>query len=253
MFGLIKSTIAAAVMPLPIAVGLAVVGLYLVWRQWLRLGLGVVTLAVLLLTALSWAPVADRLLGPIERVHPPLLAIDDARQVDAIVVLSAGWAADERFPITSQLNTSTLVRLSEGIRLWRQRPEALLVVTGGSRDPHRPGSALGMTEAARAFGVPADRILMLDGPLDTAQEAQAVRAALGPDAGLVVVTSASHMARAILHFERVGYSATAAPTGFKVNDEPRRFNHYWPSARNLRKSERAIYERLGRVSLEMDH
>jgi len=253
MFGLIKSTIAVAVMPLPIAIGLAVLGLFLVWRQWPRLGVSLITAAVLLLAALSWAPVADRLLGPIEQVHAPLLALDDAELVDAIVVLSAGWTADERFPITSQLNTSTLVRLSEGIRLWRQRPEARLVVTGGSRDPHRPGSALGMAKAARAFGVPADRIVMLDGPLDTAQEARAVRAALGPDVALVVVTSASHMARAMLHFERVGYAATAAPTGFKVNDEPRRFNHYWPSAQHLRKSERAIYERLGRVSLEMDH
>jgi uncharacterized SAM-binding protein YcdF (DUF218 family) len=253
MFGALKSFIGVAVMPVPVAVAMGLVGLLLIWRRQPRVGVGLIVAAAALVTLLSWAPVADRLLGPIERAHAPLLDARVLDQVDAIVVLSAGWSPDERLPITSQLNTSTLVRLSEGIRLWQQRPEARLVVTGGSRDPYLPGSALGMAAAARALGVNPDRIVALDGPLDTAQEAQAVRAALGLEMALVVVTSASHMQRAMWHFERVGFAAMAAPTGFKVDDSPRRFSDYVPSSQHLRKSERAIYERLGRVSLAIDH
>lgn len=252
MFGVFKSFLGSALMPLPMALALAVIGGLLWWRRH-RWGPRLVTVSVLMVAAFSWAPVADRLLGPLERVHAPLLTLDGDSGIDAVVVLSGGWQPEPEWPVTAQLHASTLLRLAEGIRLWQQQPQALLVVTGGSRNPKVPGSALGMSVAAQALGVPADRIMALDGPLDTAQEALAVRAALGQDANLVVVTAASHMARAILHFERVGLAPLAAPTAFKVSHAPRQLTDWLPSSQHLRKSERALYERFGRLSLPMDH
>ena len=64
------------------------------------------------------------------------------------------------------------------------------------------------------YGVPAELILVLDEPLDTAQEARAVRAALGGGSPLILVTSAAHMPRAMRHFQAVGLDPIPAPTQY---------------------------------------
>ena len=68
------------------------------------------------------------------------------------------------------------------------------------------------------------------------------------------VTSASHMRRAVRHFERAGLQPIPAPTGFKTGGDRLNTPSYWlPSAGNLRKTERAVYETLGLWALEWDH
>ncbi|AGA32415.1 YdcF- like protein [Thioalkalivibrio nitratireducens DSM 14787] len=91
----------------------------------------------------------------------------------------------------------------------------------------------------QALGVPATRSGVLDTPVDTAQEAYAVRDLLGTEAHFVLVTSASHWRRAVRHFERAGLTPIPAPTGFKTGSERVRTLGYWlPSAGNLRKTQR---------------
>ena len=98
------------------------------------------------------------------------------------------------------------------------------------------------------------RIVVLDTPVDTAQEAYAVRDVLADGERLFLVTSASHMRRAVRHFERAGLTPIPAPTGFKTGSEGVRTLSYWlPSAGNLSKTERAVHETLGRLALELDH
>jgi len=68
------------------------------------------------------------------------------------------------------------------------------------------------------------------------------------------VTSASHMRRAVRHFERAGLQPIPAPTGFKTGGDRLNTPSYWlPSAGNLRKTERAVHETLGLLALELDH
>ncbi len=254
MFGLFKSFVGIMAMPLPMAFFLALVGLGFVFWGWRRAGFVSAFLATLMVVSASWGPVADRLLAPLESAHPPVL---DARGLDgvcAVVVLGSGWVPDASRPIGSQLNESSVQRLVEGVRLWRQVPEARLVLSGGSRREDRPGVALGYHEAAVSLGVPEAALTALDGPLDTAQEAYAVREVLGDGAVFLLVTSASHMKRSMRHFRRAGLSPIAAPTRFKTGRQSSNpFSDWIPSAWHLRKTERAIYEYLGLIALEWDH
>ena len=81
---------------------------------------------------------------------------------------------------------------------------------------------------------------------DTADEAAAVRRMVGRDRFLLV-TSAWHMARAMLIFEKAGLKPTPAPTGHlvKTGQGERSPGFYFPRTDNLRKSEIAVHEYLG--------
>lgn len=250
---LIKKLVATFAMPLPMTLLLLLLAALLAIMGWRRGARGLAGGAVALLLLASWAPVADALLGPLESRHPPLLDARSLPAVSHIVVLGSGYHANADLPITSQLGDSAVIRLVEGVRLWRQAPQARLVLSGGNVFD-RESVARGYGRLATALGVDALSIDMLEMPIDTASEAYAVLDLAGPDADIVLVTSASHMDRARRHFERVGLDVTPAPTRHKTLGEDRSRLDYWvPSASHLRKTERAIYEYLGRISMLLDH
>lgn len=104
-------------------------------------------------------------------------------------------------------------RLLTGIALLRQGRAAVLVVSGGrvsftAGDP-APAEATSAVRLARDLGVPAERIVINaglgpDGPRNTAEEAEAI-ARLARQRGwrsLLLVTSATHLPRALASFER---------------------------------------------------
>ncbi|MCC5863277.1 MAG: YdcF family protein [Gammaproteobacteria bacterium] len=266
MFATLKTLAATLAMPLPGALLLALIGGWWVIRGSRRLGGIAVSFGVLLLALSAWAPVADRLLGPLEHAHPPIESIENPDAFMLVVVLGGGWAPHAPWPATARLNDSSTSRLLEGLRLVQQLPESRLLVSGASRRPDEVPIAHGYASVAQALGVSGDRLIVLDRPTDTAQEAYAVRELLerwAAEAGdsrpiqdqqFLLVTSASHMPRAMRHFERAGLAPVAAPMHFLSGRLPPRRLAYWvPSAENLRKTERAVYERLGLLALEWDH
>lgn len=85
------------------------------------------------------------------------------------------------------------------------------MLTGGSLNPERAPTAQGYAQAARDMGVPADRILALDSPLDTAQEANAVREALA--AGLMTLAPSPGVEPSVA-------PAVAAATGVQPKAPP---------------------------------
>lgn len=253
MYDLMKVLVAQLLMPLPVLLSLMLLGMLLVRAGWRRRGLVTSAAALGLLLLASWAPVADRLLAPLEGQYAALHDLPVESDLAAIVVLGGGWHADAPWSITGKLSESSAIRLMEGVRLWRQRPALPLVVTGASRDPEQAPVARGYAEAARQLGVPPARLQVLDTPTDTGLEARAVREALGAEARVVLVTSASHMSRAMQHFHRAGLRPLPAPTHFQAERGLTNSLSYWvPSATQLHKSERAIYERLGQLAVYLE-
>lgn len=250
---LIKSLVANLAMPLPLTLLLLLAALLLWAGRRRRMATVTATAAVGLLLLASWAPVADALLGSLERRHDPVLDARGHMPFGHVVVLGSGHHADPSLPITSELSDSAVIRLVEGVRLWRQVPETRLVLTGGSFSGQE-SSARGYARLASTLGVDALSMDVLEMPLDTAQEAMAVAELAGAGARVLLVTSASHMDRAYRHFRRAGLDPIAAPTRHKSRREDRERWSYWvPGSTHLRKTERAIHEYLGRVSLYLDH
>lgn len=260
MYPLLKTLAAQLIMPLPITFALLALGGLLYWGQYRQAGAAAFGLGVAVLFLASWGPVAERLLAPLETRYQPVQSLADEKllegetPVEAIVVLGGGWQPNAPYVSTSRLSGSSSMRLVEGIRLWREAPRLPLIVTGASRRAGEAPIAEGYAEAADTLGVPEFAIQVLDWPTDTGREASAVRERLGADARILLVTSASHMSRAMRHFETAGLSPKAAPTHYLGEyHEPNRLSYWIPSARHLRKTERAIYEALGLLMVGREH
>lgn len=266
MYDLIKVMVAALFMPLPLLLLLSGLGSVLLLFGWRRLGLAGVLVGLFGLALASWAPVADRLLAPFESQYLALTESAVAENVDYVVVLGGGWdsLAQER-PAAIRLSESSTARLFEGLRLLELMHDAgkldtKLVVSGASRLAEPP-VAWGYRDAALAMGLDRQRLIVLDTPTDTGAEARAFAAWLRAQGvedlsgiRLALVTSASHMPRAMRHFEQVGLKPVAAPTHFmSFTDNPAHLSYWLPSATHLRKSERACYEFLASLVVKAEH
>jgi uncharacterized SAM-binding protein YcdF (DUF218 family) len=251
MLFVLKKVVGALLLPLPMAVVLAALGLLALSRGWRRLGKWVVACgaAVALLPSLS--PVSDILLRHLERQYSAVLDARALRPVPRyVLVLGSGYQPVAGLPITAALDADSLVRLTEGVRLFKQLPAASLVVSGGALPGRRP-SARGYADAAIALGVPVSSIIVLDKPLDTAAEARAAATRFGSEP-MLLVTSAAHMPRAMAHCARAGVRAIAAPTGHLVKSPLSLAPRAWlPSAVHLRKTEVALHEYLGLAAMAM--
>ena len=246
LYELLKVFASALIMPLPLFSGLILLGLaLLLWRK-ARSGLLLSLVGVLGLGLSAWAPVADEL---IHRIESQVVTVTNLPRFDYIMVLGAGWKDSGDLFATQKLSDSSARRLMEGVRLAQAHPQAILVVSGASRLIDESPIALGYQQAALELGIPANRIRVLDTPVDTGQEAKALARLLAqenkPDTVVALVTSASHMPRALAHFQQQAIQVLPVATQYMAYDTRADHLSYWiPSAHHLRKTERAWYEFL---------
>lgn len=228
--------------PIPLCLEFLFVGLFLLWftrRQ--RTGKVLITCGALLLVGLSNTFTSDALLHPLEHHYPPLIVAHMgpvAPEVTFIAVLGGRADDDPNVPITSHISPDLMVRLIEGVFLHRQFPGSKLILSGND------ASAKGMAKMAEALGVNAEDILRLAEPLDTEEEGQQLAPIVGSHR-FILVTSASHMPRAMGLFRKRGLQPIAAPTDYLAPRHPPEWGDIFPDAYNLFKSEVAFYEYLG--------
>ena len=129
-----------------------------------------------------------------------------------IFVLSAGFdIADE--PELDASGRETVRRVNRGVMLWRDYPNATLVMTGaqpgmrglreqGLREPEQQGQL--MQAQAQRLGVPVTNIIIEAISLNTKGHAIQARdsALFAPDMALAIVTSDFHLRRARREFSR---------------------------------------------------
>jgi uncharacterized SAM-binding protein YcdF (DUF218 family) len=235
-----KKIIGILLMPVGIVWLLLVASWVQLFRRRRQSALWLMSFGLLFLTLFSYRPFAVTLLRPLETHYPGLKAVDPA--VGYVMVLGSGHKTDETLPITSQLEAAAVVRLSEGIRvLNRLNPDAELIVSGyGGLD--ETSHALMQKRLAVGLGVDPKRIIVLEKPKDTQEEARAAAAIIGK-CPFVLVTSAAHMPRAMKWFGAEGLHPLAAPT----NHVAKTSVTYWelPNAEGLCLSQRALHEYLG--------
>lgn len=241
-----KKAIAPLLYPLALCSVLLVLGLALLWlTRKQKVGRLIVTTGVTLLLLFGYGFGTSALLQSIERKYPPAAVTTPTNAaVKWVVVLGGGATADPDVPITGRLSEASLARLVEGIRLHRQLRESKLILSSGS--VFRPGSdAEDMRNLATQLGVAPDRVLLDDASPDTETQAQHLSSLVGQES-FYLVTSASHMQRAVALFEREGMKPVPAPThhsvlekqGFSPSD-------LYPSLRGLRQTQTLVHEGAG--------
>jgi uncharacterized SAM-binding protein YcdF (DUF218 family) len=248
---IVKKLLSALLTPMPICLLLLTVGLALLWfsrRQ--RAGRVLVAVGTGLLILLSYSGVSRRVVAPLEG-YRPLLVPDapgahdpQAGQARWIVVLGGGHTLAPGLPPTSQLHPNTLARLVEGVRLKRQIPGARLITSGGFGSEAVPHAEV-VARAAEILGLTRDDIVLARDTFDTVDEARYIHALVGADP-FILVTSASHLPRAVRLFRKQGMSPLPSPADFISPDTPGiSIGSLFPSAGSLAATEHATHEYLG--------
>lgn len=211
-------------------------------RGLIRAGL---TAIVLLYWLLATPGVAGVLSAGLAAPYQPL---QEERPADAIIVLGGGASAYRaeagRLDVLSQ---ASALRALEGARLYELLGPEWVIVSGGlGRDPEIPESEP-LREALIDLGVPPDRILMESVSSDTHEQAVHLATIVGERGlgDLVLVTSPSHMRRALLSFEEAGLTAVPSPAAAESMDPSRPGLPFWlPSIEGLSDSLTASREYL---------
>ena len=163
LYVFVKMLAAQLLMPVPIALVLFVLGVVI--RKRLRyLGDGFVFVAVLFLGLLSWAPVADRLLAPFESMYAPLHVWPSEHSTQVVMVLGGGYQPNQPWVVTGQISDASANRLLEGMRLWYLNTDAVLIVSGASRQAEIEPMARAYARIAYDMGVPEKSVFVLDTP-----------------------------------------------------------------------------------------
>lgn len=202
-----------------ISASLGVVGLFFEGRgrRASRLWLAAVVLGYWML---SLPACASTIQAGLDRGYMPLTA-DQAGElgIQTVVVLGGGieaYRGDGR--VLSSLSEPTALRVLEGARLYGLLGDPLVIVSGGGGSPSHNGGipeSRAMRQALISIGVPAERILEESSSTDTRQEALNIRMEFSDHVAgpFALVTSPTHMRRALAAFQGVGLEPIPSVAG----------------------------------------
>ena len=222
----------------------------LAMRKAPRARLLLVTIGIGQLLLFAWPPVATQLSQHLEDKARGLQAQNTGGPYAAILLLGGGMEPalpDNQGPANAH---EAFDRVIYAAQLYRQGLAPRIIASGGSglrdRYPQAESEAHAMKTALVLMGVPAPAILTEDQSLNTRQnmaltaELLATNHILGK---LAVVTSATHMPRAIATAQKAGLNIDAYPTDWVTPWPYRPLAQRWlPNAQALEESERSLKE-----------
>lgn len=238
---LLKKIISAFLLPVPIGIILLFLALFFLLKNSYKKAKIFLVLGFFWFALLSNQTISNMIISPLENAHPALK--ETPKDIKYILVLGNGHKTNDNFPITSELNTTAINRLIEGIRHYKNLENSKLIVSGYSFDDVNSHPQM-QKKLAISLGVNEADIITLDTPKDTKEEAIEAKKIVG-NQKLILVTTASHMKRAVMLFEKEDLNIIASPTNHKF------FTSTYPTsyfnATNIKKVELAFHEYLGMV------
>ena len=239
--------------PLGFACLVLIIALLIGWK-YPRWGYFPVALALvtLLLTSNSW--VSNYLVKSLEWQNLPLANIPEA---EAIVIL--GGATKSALPPRPMVDLNEQGdRIIYGAKLYQDGLAPLIIAAGGRIEWKNGGTpeADDMAGLLEFMGIPESVIIREQNSLNTYENAVNVKEILTEKGinKILLVTSALHMPRSLLIFQRQGIDVIPAPTDFLISeDNIESLNisgeafilNILPDAENIAKTTKALKEYLG--------
>jgi uncharacterized SAM-binding protein YcdF (DUF218 family) len=246
MFALSKF-VQIALEPGHILVALLVLGVVLlIWRRSRRAGTRLIVIATILFVVIAVFPVGAWLLAPLEERFPPPETMP--AEVAGIVVLGGGQDARVTVERDRLALDQPAERMIETAALMRRYPDAVVVFTGGL-------GFRGTTEADIArqalamMGADVERVLFEDTARNTYENALQTYELVRPDteATWLLVTSATHMPRAMASFRKVGWRVVPYPVDYRTGLAWTE-GGWFSLAQHLTELDMAVHEYVGLVS-----
>ncbi len=204
---------------------------------------------VALLWLFSMPATGDFLMKAVSRGYAWKPAAEMPR-ADAIVVLGGMLEIVEGAPYGEWNKAAD--RFEGGIELYRAGKAPLLIFTAGwiPWKPDFPPEGVLVAKRAELLGIPRKAIRVTEKVQNTADEAAAISRMIPPKqpkkATVLLVTSAYHMRRSRMLFERADFHVIPYPVDFGFErDTPLTVMHFIPKAEALERSESALREFIG--------
>lgn len=180
----------------------------------------------------SITPVSDLLIKPLENKYSQLKK-EELQKANIAVLLLGGRETDN-------------LRSNEILRIYNN--QKLQIIISGT-DPLRP--EIKEAEKVKEFlverGILPENIILEDKSRNTRENAKNVKEIIGKEP-FFLVTSASHMPRAIETFKKAGTNPIPSPADFKIIENYKyKIFDFFPGPGNLRNSSLALYEYFGLV------
>jgi len=198
---------------------------------------------------LSISPVSDAMLRGLESEFD----IPKNPQGDVIILLGAG-VYDQALDLSGvgAPSETMFVRIVTAVRL-QKKLNIPIIVSGGKIFEHRTAEAPIVRRFLVDLGVPASEVIMEDKSRDTYENAKFVREICGTRGykNPILVTSAYHMKRSIMSFEKVRLKITPFPADFRTwENKQYGWKDYLPLYANFRNVSVALKQYLGLVFYE---
>lgn len=186
------------------------------------------------------------LIKPLEHTYPVIpIESNKWRSTDAIVVLACNYFEDDNLPFVSRWPNCSMQRNLHAALMYREHPMPIFLA----------GDVLGKTDKFpqanhnkyffEQMGVKSTDIFIIPKGLNTETEVKALASLLN-GRHISLVTSASHLPRAVYYFEENNIQVLPIPVEHfsRMNVQP---IVGLPNAASLYRSERAIHEYLGLI------
>ncbi|HIE28349.1 TPA: YdcF family protein [Candidatus Poribacteria bacterium] len=247
MFFVLSKTLSFLTYPLFLSVLLLILFIFF-RKRYPKVARIIFHIALIGLYIFSIAPIADLLLLPLEfpfeKQNPP-------EKVEAIVVLSGMVDLQRSHAGRIELSSSS-ERIIEGILLAKDYPDSLLILSGGSGNlfDQSKSEANLMKILALRFGISEDRIRLDIQSRNTYENAVESKKILVKEniSSFVLVTSASHMKRALGCFRKVELNPIPYAVDFRNHLGQYGLFSFLPQARSLMQSTAAIHEYVGIIT-----
>lgn len=210
---------------------------------------------VLVLTWIMSCGITTRFIGAAlekdwEVAGKPHGDISSLSNADAIVVLGGGMGAHPKCKASEMFGAAD--RVWQGARLYKAGLAKIVLLSG-------PDVEVSTVPLAEDLGVPRDAMMFFPAARNTEEEAKLIYERLsqttnGTSPKILLVTSAWHMSRAKLLFERVGFDVVPAPTDFEMSyglERTIRFDDFIPSCDALSRNSYCVKEWVGNVGYRL--
>ena len=249
MFFILSKTIGYLTMPSNLLMAIGLIGLVLLCTRFRRLASWLIITSLVLIALVGYSPLGRILLLPLEQRFPPWN--DSHGAPDGIVVLGGAIAPEISVARGVVALNGAAERMTVAAELAHRYPNARIIFSGGTASlvSTTPLEAPLAVKEFEALVVSRDRITAEEQSRNTIENAVFSHLLADPKPGerWLLVTSASHMPRAIGAFRAAGFPVEAYPVNWQtrgLRDAGRLFDSF---AEGLSMTDHAAHEWLGLV------
>jgi uncharacterized SAM-binding protein YcdF (DUF218 family) len=239
--------------PSNVLIAIGLVGVVLLCTRHRRLGRWLMATSLVLLAVAGFSPLGNALILPLEQRFP---AWDASRgPPDGIVMLGGAISPDVSAARGSVALDEAAERLTATAELARRYPDARIILSGGSNALvfDEEIEAVFAVRQLEALGIAHDRMTAEEQSRNTIENAVFSRLLANPKSGerWLLVTSASHMPRAMAAFRAAGFPIEAYPVDWRTRGPMDAVVPFSSLAAGLQRTDAAVHEWIGLITYRL--